>query len=362
MSTGDSLIWSKHHGIVQWPTGNGIYYRIAGIQNRNTGDKPPGVKDFFDFQPGDMFEYVSEHHETFQKYDYHRTKITINSRTDSGSSITYTYSGAHTAMNYDYLNNPPGNATSYLFTPVSGSFTITDSANHAANGYHHQMVSLNAAFMNTVHMLDGNSVLFTNEVWYETRHFIDSLGNYGVVIGGNDPVDSSTYTFWGTMGAKNLSSGSDTTYMVYDGINMYPSFTHTGSAYVAGLGMVRASFRTVGYPDGFIYSEKLVAYRKGNDTVGVFTPDAILLGLSTDEVLPGLVIYPNPASDYLHIETKGAFVNLVCVYDATGRLVLRHANDGLQCVVNAQTLNEGIYYVEVFTEKGKIREKLFVHR
>ncbi|MCU0433764.1 MAG: T9SS type A sorting domain-containing protein [Bacteroidia bacterium] len=362
LSTGDSLIWSKLHGIVQWPEGNGLYYRLAGIQNRNLGEKLPGWKDYFDFQPGDMFEYASEFIETITEYEYHRSKITITSRTQSGDTLIYGYTGSHMAMYYDYWNNPPGNATSYWFSPVAGTFNVVDSASHATNSYHHRMVGRSAAYYPTVDMSPVYTQYVTDSLWYETCLFVDSLGNTGMLIGGDDPVDSSSVYFYGTQGSKRLYSNSDTTYMVYNGVTWYPSYIHTGSAYTEGLGMVRASFRSPGYLDGFIYSEKLIAYRKGNDTVGVFTPDDILLGMIPDISLPEISFYPNPTSDYLHISAEAAVVNSVLIYDGSGRIVLQQTNQGVRCVVPMHGLNDGIYYAEIFTDKGSVRKKLVVVR
>jgi hypothetical protein len=70
-------------------------------------------------------------------------------------------------------------------------------------------------------------------------------------------------------------------------------------------------------------------------------------------------VYPNPASNYLNIATKGVQIETVEVYDMTGRQVLKTQN-----LINNQleinTLSNGMYIVHIKTNLGVWNEKITV--
>jgi hypothetical protein len=72
-----------------------------------------------------------------------------------------------------------------------------------------------------------------------------------------------------------------------------------------------------------------------------------------------LKIYPNPASDYLNIQTKGIQIEAIEVYDLTGRQVLNNQNlINNQLEINA--LSNGMYIVHIKTNLGVWNEKITV--
>ena len=62
LSTGDRILLSKSYGILQWPNGYGqkSYYRQIGISGPDVGFTFPRYEDFFNYAPGDQFEYLIE--------------------------------------------------------------------------------------------------------------------------------------------------------------------------------------------------------------------------------------------------------------------------------------------------------------
>lgn len=72
--------------------------------------------------------------------------------------------------------------------------------------------------------------------------------------------------------------------------------------------------------------------------------------LSTEDfVLANFIIYPNPTSTILNIELKnGLILEKATIYNTIGQLVQTvHSN-----TINVSKLNTGMYYVQVFTDKG----------
>jgi len=72
--------------------------------------------------------------------------------------------------------------------------------------------------------------------------------------------------------------------------------------------------------------------------------------LSTENfVLANFIIYPNPTSTFLTIELKnGLILEKVTIYNTIGQLVHTVESN----TINVRKLNTGMYYVQVFTDKG----------
>lgn len=71
-------------------------------------------------------------------------------------------------------------------------------------------------------------------------------------------------------------------------------------------------------------------------------------------------IYPNPASDYLNIETKGVQIETVEIYDLTGRNVAQNQNWNNTNRLNISELSQGMYIIHVKTNLGVWNEKVMI--
>lgn len=67
-------------------------------------------------------------------------------------------------------------------------------------------------------------------------------------------------------------------------------------------------------------------------------------------------IYPNPASDYVKINSDVNFVNEANIYDMTGRCVKNTIINDANTTINIEDLNQGVYFINI---NGKV-EKLIV--
>ncbi len=66
-------------------------------------------------------------------------------------------------------------------------------------------------------------------------------------------------------------------------------------------------------------------------------------------------VYPNPATDYLTISSSDCYtINNVVIYDCQGRKVMSSNNPQ----INVSGLNDGIYIVEIQTNRGVIKRKI----
>ncbi|OWY24487.1 T9SS C-terminal target domain-containing protein [Sphingobacteriales bacterium UPWRP_1] len=71
-----------------------------------------------------------------------------------------------------------------------------------------------------------------------------------------------------------------------------------------------------------------------------------------------LLLYPNPVGETLYAEAGGQNISAAEVFDITGRVVeqMRQVN-AIQVVLNTASLPSGIYWAQVYTEKGIYRQK-----
>lgn len=85
--------------------------------------------------------------------------------------------------------------------------------------------------------------------------------------------------------------------------------------------------------------------------------------LSTEHVQPSAVakmtLYPNPASEYLHVECAQRCSEVV-VYNEIGQVVYKTPQVALKYDIDVREWSAGVYVVEVRTGSGVVREKVSV--
>jgi hypothetical protein len=75
-----------------------------------------------------------------------------------------------------------------------------------------------------------------------------------------------------------------------------------------------------------------------------------------------LIIYPNPASDMLFIESAEEKIESIIIFDSKGEEVTRRQGDREKAVIRVDGLEPGIYLVRVETESGVVGRKVVVRR
>lgn len=148
LSTADTIVLSKHHGILQFPIATAAHhrYRLAGIEGPvNAGERLRRFHDFFDLHAGDVFQY------TFSDNDYNlfpprflagRERLDILSATIYADSVCFTARKTH----LDSVKFGNGTAVINAFT-ATVHLAFTDSAAHPANALPLQVVEANPYFI-----------------------------------------------------------------------------------------------------------------------------------------------------------------------------------------------------------------------
>src|SRR5262249_6417954 len=92
------------------------------------------------------------------------------------------------------------------------------------------------------------------------------------------------------------------------------------SVYKSGLGLTDLVYGPCF--EGVSHSH-LVAYRKGNDTIGVFTPDSILLlGITEPGDLSKIQVFPNPTTGKLKVQNAQCRIESLDLYNLLGEKVM----------------------------------------
>jgi hypothetical protein len=86
-----------------------------------------------------------------------------------------------------------------------------------------------------------------------------------------------------------------------------------------------------------------------NTTVVKFTITVLsvapITGIEESTAAIDMEVYPNPATDYIHVVIPDNSVKTLTILDVTGRIVLEEAITSDQLTVNTSDLPSGIYFI-----------------
>lgn len=71
----------------------------------------------------------------------------------------------------------------------------------------------------------------------------------------------------------------------------------------------------------------------------------------------GIIIYPNPTNENFVIESENSLLKNVKIFNAEGKLIFEQNFTTNKATINATKWSDGVYWIELDTEKGVIHEK-----
>ena len=77
-------------------------------------------------------------------------------------------------------------------------------------------------------------------------------------------------------------------------------------------------------------------------------PVTLVKDLATAETQSGLVVYPNPAIDFIHIKTTRLDIEKVFIFDLSGKLIMAETSKD----INISNLPTGNYVLSIKTYDG----------
>ena len=344
LSTGDSILLSKQHGMVSFPDSisRGLRIHLAGILNKNLGEGIIDFWDIYDYQVGDVLFYDSGYGISGTYWDT-KSKVTILSKHKSQDTM--------------------------LFDVLTKARTETSSGGGGGNIYGDDSIAYTWKFINQPDRIVNalpNQIQISED---QGRIFAIGLGNWKI------PMQDTNHIAY-VRNSRTLKEASG----IYsnDSIPIYgcsssnipdlsfPFFVQLSPfswsisvRYEKGLGQTLYGLRSFEGGAGF----HLVGYIRDGDTVGTVYTDEYLFVGTKDELSPGsILIFPNPARESLVISlTEPRFLPAQArIWDLYGRVVLTESLSATETTIQLPDIPTGLYYVEVVSPKGKIllREKV----
>ena len=141
----------------------------------------------------------------------------------------------------------------------------------------------------------------------------------------------------------------------FDAIDLPPSVADTsiGKGYVVFQVKPKA-----GYAIGDVIPNTANIYFDFNPAIvtNTFLTEFVSV-LKVDSFLNNqTIIYPNPTSNVLNIESKTNISNIEII-DINGRSLLSKPLDSNSTSINVESLSKGVYFVKVSNEKGNFVQK-----
>jgi hypothetical protein len=335
LSTDDSIILSKNHGIIKFPMfQNHVHYLLLGIENV-IGTQMPMFYDFFDFSNGDTFEYLIQ---IDDRYWWHKSteirKIQINQKTLSGDSLIYlcNIKSRKIYYNYDYVLDTS-------CTSKTGTLCFVNQNNSFINRYPEDLFHISEQLVTDV---------FAN---YDTTYqcYIKNFGGTYLFFQTEDTLYFYP-NFWSF--PSNFQEVDPHSFENYDRAQL-------GYLYGVGLGLLIKSYLTFEMMDWYAYSLKLTAAKTSAKTFGTFSDDQIYTYGFHDPLLSETLIYPNPVTDNLIIENKAyPYTSILLIFNINGQELIKQNLIESKTRINLSMLKSGVYFLKLITGNKIITLKL----
>jgi hypothetical protein len=224
-----------------------------------------------------------------------------------------------------YASNPDGKSIAFQISGINSLESSTEAGKVAINVFHG---STDAPRVDV--KVASGPTLFTNLAYSEASESAVEVapGSYTLNI---TPAGSSTVVASFT---APLTGFADSALTVVASGFLNPAANKNGPAF--GLFAVTKSGRVIALPSAPTGAAEIA------------------------NVTASTRIYPNPATSVVNI-TSAATILEVVVTDLSGRVLLNTISNGNnEATINIETLNNGIYLMQLITDKGVVAKKLIV--
>ena len=328
---GDTVVWSKDHGIVHWHVQGEASYTLIGIKGPDVGRQIPSLAQFFPYQPGDVVEYANRYVSNMQSNTNYK-KLTISSRTETDDQII---------LQGTMLRR-------WVHSSGSTEATYYDSFSWIIDSAHVPMLRVLSAppqhYVGPGPVCEGYPR--QNELSLVARHGIDTSGYYFVTTDDIGPI--TLFYPMDTVDQQCISVvgfGFQQENRVLFRQNL--GLVH----YSAHHGFTKESFGIVGARiDGVEYGD-------------MHSNEYFFTGISDQPSHAELGIYPNPADGQVSVDLGSIMSGSWRITDITGKVVstgLLPATDKPQFDVTA--LPPGIYVLMLVGDESRSSGRFAIAR
>ncbi len=309
--------------------------QLVGHVGAEAGLSAIMVKDVFDFNPGDFFQYKYEQSSVpfiIPGYTEYRN-MTILSRTETVDEIFYSRAVEKTRFHgtYEIINGE------YTFVPDT-TFSLDTTVLAVSKTLILAQIPLEAQDTSTSYQ-------------YQSLQFIpDDCGSNWRFSTKDSKLDYCTADSIGCYGDHSNNSPGDS--YAIDGFNTFGKglgvlFSYEGWGEISGNSSTQTTTLLYSVKNGWPCGEQWV------------------LSTTTPEVVKNrLQLYPNPAQTSFQVEIPdiNEEITQIEIFDLQGRVVLHQKGISTRQNISIEKLPSGIYVVKASTQKLAYTQKLMVNR
>ena len=102
------------------------------------------------------------------------------------------------------------------------------------------------------------------------------------------------------------------------------------------------------------YTLKAIAMKEGMANSAIAVYDFNPNGVPAYDLRNSIRVYPNPAADFVNVESADMTIEKVELYNMYGQLLRTVEMTGNRTVVSVESLATGTYFAKVFTDNGVV--------
>ncbi len=319
LSSSDTILLSQDYGLIQFSTSylNPEKYKLVGVEGPNVGLQLPSFNDIYNFNVGDIFEYVETFsqstqtvYSTFQEWwDY---KFTIQSKTISLDTISYGISVLEKATLWTVYGYP----YNIVYSNYSSTLRFINHQLPYLYYYNHEQES------NCQKMYLYNDTIF--------------IENGKGFIGEYCP---GPYT-------------SDT-------IGITPEYNHHSEKYATNRGLIDSYTITWSPPNSVSYDSALVGCKLNGITYGTLNSDSYMTGeenisLPTND----FYVFPNPTTNNITIhQSINAINSNLTITDVYGRETYKVNLLNNDSKIDISKWSVGVYFYKIINDHETVQGK-----
>lgn len=327
----DTMLLSKNHGILSFP-GLGGTYDLLGIEGRNLGEILPGIKEIYDFQVGDVFQYFTENF-GFGRLEIIR-KVKILAREDQDSSIVY-----QTNVISNIVDYPPLSAPVYSYGSYDEELTIDLT-------YDAPLKFLDETYPHQLHAVSDADEWFPPECSGPLNHPENIYLPFRIEKDPETGRITKSTEFPTILGSKKMYLFINDT---SDILRTEFCVGYEVSEHQTGLGEV---FKNAEILDNVVTTH-LMGYVKGGDTTGIITPDIVLNVNESLEENSAVLIHPTLSDGQYSIKTIAGYSLQLAVYNPQGQLIRQISSQPSGQDIDLDLIPQpaGVYFVKVWLDQ-----------
>ncbi len=207
----------------------------------------------------------------------------------------------------------------------AGEFNLVMGYGPGSTNYPGKIGIMGGNFTSGGHDFYPNSGLSVNDnTWHQVGTTYDGSGNLKIYIDGI------------------LANQTTITYSTTGQVNFFGYNNHNGSQF-DGL-----------IDDILIYNREL----SPTEITSINCTSPISTGIKNNLQMEELVLFPNPASEIIHITNNNSLILNTSIFTISGQLIQKNITNSNSCDINISQLVNGFYFIQIETTKGNITKKI----